>query len=313
MRSTSSSLRAELGYQSRSRHLLWALGAAILAAVPTTLQLVDRADHLVGLFSRSLTQAEQAGVRLEEALAVPVQQSSDGGVNTVDNVLRFDYENASAALNSLHPTPAAVHVLEFATFIVFPVLFAAYGIIVSTYDYRFKTWKVKVAAHGWPSVLLGKVASLGVAIGAVLVTVLVSGLAFGAVVGEFFTPSVPPELADADVHRVGGVLPAIGMALVSCSFFGLLGLALGTIFRSAIAPLIGFLVVNFLVPIMVAFDPRNLLSVLGHRAFTFEGPFQLVQPRAVDPGLAVLGLLAITTGLLAWAWVLSARRSHYVT
>ena len=313
MRNTSSSLRAELRYQHHSRHLLFVFGAALVAAVPTTLQLIGRAEHLLGLFSRSLDQAEQNGVTLEEALATPVGQTSEGGMNTVDNVLRFDYENAAAALNSLHPVAATVHALEFATFIVFPVLFAVYGIVTSTYDYRYQTWKVKVAAHGWPRILISKAGSLVLAIGVAMVTVVVTGLALAAVVGRFFAPEVPAELAGVEINRVGALLPGVAVALASCVFFGLVGLALGTIFRSAIAPLIGFLVVNFIVPILSPFDPRNLLSALGHQAFTFEGPFQLVEPRSVSPGLSALGLVAVVLALLALAWLLSARRSHYVT
>lgn len=312
MSSISSSLSAELRYQHASRYVLIAAGAAVLAVVATVVQLRNRAEHLVDLFARSLSQAEQEGVRLEDALAAPVRHTSADGVNSVDNVLRFDYENAVAGLTSLNPGPTAVHTLEFSTFIVFPVIFACYGIVVSTYDYRFKTLKVKASAHGRSQVMLAKALSLLAITGVVIVSTLIAAWLLATVSSRFFALDTPEELPGATLNRAGGLLPGLGIAVASCLFFGVLGLALGTIFRSAVAPLIGFLVVNFIVPILIAFDPRNLVAVLGHHAFTFEGSFQLVEPRGMPALVAALALVAISAALMAVAWLLFSRRSAYV-
>lgn len=314
MKSISSILSGELRYQLSTRYLLLAVVSTVLVSSISLFGVVNKATSSIALFERTLESSAANGITLQQALDTPVNVTSENGMNTVDNVLRFDFENAVRAIDSLAPASALIHALEFLTFIIFPALFAIYGILVATYDERFKTARWKVIRFGWPATFTAKAVSVGIAAAVTLALSLPLILGLAWLVRTIFGPEVPAELVGADVEpAVNGLMPALGVALVSCLFFGLVGYTLGTLFRNPAIPLIGFLAVNFIAPIAFAFDPRNLMSVLGHQAFTFDGMFQLVQPREVATVTAALALTAILAGLLVLAWFVSSRRSHYVS
>jgi hypothetical protein len=86
------------------------------------------------------------------------------------------------------------------------------------------------------------------------------------------------------------VLKLLTTALV-CTFFGVIGYAIGFLTRSTSWPLVLAAAVLFLLPFVSVWDPRNLLAVVGSHVYDFWGQFVLRPPLPLSTWTALAALL----------------------
>jgi hypothetical protein len=73
-----------------------------------------------------------------------------------------------------------------------------------------------------------------------------------------------------------------------------------------------FVAALFVVPILGAFDPRNLILAIATEYLAFRGAFSPTQVIAIAPGAAFAVLAIICATLIAIATLVSTRRTSYV-
>lgn len=291
MRPTTRELVAELRYQHYSRRpyvLLLVLAAAVAVAFTGSLSHAHAAHEF---FVQQVRSYEQNGVDVEAALAAPVQVTTDGAQETVDNPLKYDFLQVGESLAALKGLAMVGTALDLTTFVVVPLAFLMYGAWLALYDDRARTSRVRAVRGRWATIAAVRAGTLVLlaAAAVLVVTVVALGLSLagaGAVQqleAEMGYPTVAPESVSPLWAKL---LTTAGTAVL----FGLVGHATGLVTRSLSWPMVLAALVLFLVPFLGTWDPRNLLAAVARGVYDFWGQFELRPPLPVETWAAALGL-----------------------
>jgi hypothetical protein len=300
------SIRTELRYETWSLTLLWPLAVTFVAVGLGLIGSLSNASATLAQLHSTQTQAVSNGLSLEEAMKHPVGQSVQGSQTLIDNPLRFDYEQAYNAHRALDGWNSIGTGLEMITFIVIPLLFFLYGCAVAVGDVRQRILKERVVVQGARPYVLAKMAVVsGVAVASAVLGAVVS-LAGAPILQAFFQPGQTVDFPfTVEENSIGNPVAQILFTAATAMFFGLLGLFIGLVTRTALLPglLAGALLM--VVPFAGPYDPRNILTTAGQSVFNFWGGFspRTLFPVPLDAGLAlmVLGLGIIVAGC-SYVW-----------
>ncbi|MGG5251951.1 ABC transporter permease, partial [Neobacillus sp. SM06] len=102
------------------------------------------------------------------------------------------------------------------------------------------------------------------------------------------------------------------LALLVCFIFATIGFYIGILFKGFIVPSLIFVIYDFIIPIMGKLDPRNLISILGHKVFNFQGRMKLFEPIDLPIPFVFLLLLTFMVFCSVIAYVISAKQNKYV-
>ena len=92
-----------------------------------------------------ISQGDNIDEQMKKELHVTEKKRSDGTVEmTVDNPLKYDFEQVGKLLNAIKPKNLLVSILEMITFLFGPFIFSLFGVLLATYDYKNKTIKIKI-------------------------------------------------------------------------------------------------------------------------------------------------------------------------
>ncbi|MEO5610267.1 MAG: hypothetical protein ABIQ61_11370 [Ornithinibacter sp.] len=307
-------IKSEVGYQVRSRYLLYCSLLTSAVALMSSWNLVGRANSLYAQFLRTVEESGQQGITLDAALAQPLSVQEQGpGELLIDNVLRYDFETSASAVHNLGPTAFATNFLQLATFVAVPAFAFILGCSVLSRDARMAVLKARVIRvgalrlHSTQAVVTVLVALGSVLVG--LVVAMVSGLAFRQVQLQVDDARILD--APAAGIPLSELAASLGLAALVTAYFALVGAAFGVALRHVLIPAIAFAVWNTAVPMLGPWDPRVPWASLGQRVFDFQGSFQLSVPFSLGTtaSAAYLCLLAAIVGLGAFA--LARRKSLY--
>lgn len=302
------SLRTELRYETWSQMLLWPLVVALLSLVLSFAGTVSYAIDALSRLDATRHQASAHGISLAEAMSRPLNVSSHGGQQILDNPLRFDYEQAFNAHRALDGLTSVGTGLEMITFIVFPTLFFSYGCSVGVAEIRHRILKQRIATEGSIPFMLAKVVVVAfAALSCVLLFAAASAAVSPALKALFLSDSeisLPFALPDTGA---GSVPVQIAFSAGTAIFFGQLGLFIGLASRAMVVPCLVAATLLLAAPFAGPLDPRNVLSTAAQDVFNFWGGFT---PRALFQVPAVTGLLLMVMGLCLAALVCSLVWSH---
>lgn len=307
MTSTTRELRAELRYLLYGRHLLVVLGVLAVGVAIATTGSLSNARSAQTAFVRQVALFESNGITLEESLNAPLTITRDGGMETIDNPLKYDYLQVAQSVHAVQGTALVGTALDLVTFIVAPLLFLVLGANLATYDRTSRTVAFRASRERWVRVTVGKMVTLAVVAVGATVSVAVLGLVAAVVTTAStaaLTRDIPYDLVVPE-STSPLVLKLLMTALV-CTFFGVVGYAIGVLTRSASWPMVLAALALFLLPFLSPWDPRNLLAVLGSGVYDFWGQFEMRPPLPIEGTTALLALLAYLAGAAAIV-VLTAR------
>lgn len=306
----------ELRYQALSRYLLAAGLAYFALALSSVYGLYSRARGDVSLFEHSLDASAREGITLAQALSQPVSVTPIGDQGeSITNILRYDYESAQSSLGSLHGLTTPTNVLELLTFIGAPLIGTVYAILVLTFDYKHRTIRLRATRHPLAQLQGAKLVSAVIANVALLAVALLAALPVGALLRARLAGQYDLSVFGEITARTsaGALLTGVAVSLAVVAFFCCLGASLGLVFRRALAPIVIFVVWNLLVPVLTPYDPRNLWSLVGHRAFDFTGTFVLVRPVGLTVPTAAVLLPVMAVAAVALGFLVTRRTSRYAT
>lgn len=270
------------------------MAASAVAAFSGTLSAVRGQQ---ARFLADVASYEERGVTLAQALAAPVQVIEDGNAQTIENPLKYDYLRLGESLYSVtSPWGVVATAVEFATFIVIPLVFLFVGASSAVTDRRAGTLKLRASTDPVVGINIGKIVAIAVAAGVAVLSLVGAGV-LTALVGRLVTgdlaasSTVPVPTTPADGHPM---ILKLALCFAVAVFFGLAGFAIGTVTRALTWPLVLAALALFVVPFLSAWDPRNLLAVIGSAVFDFWGQFELRPP---IPGVATSAAVATTLAL----------------
>jgi len=286
------STMADCRFLVYSRRALWFLGLLVAIQSVSFVGTYSSVTAQRDFFVQKVAEYHSHGEELSDALQRPVRViDKGGGLQSIENPLKYDYIQLSNSVYALDGANLIGTTVDYAAFLLFPLLFVYLGLLLSTFDRQSRTTLLRLSRNRWSDVRLSKVVTVVVVAGATTVALfciaLLASLVTAPMVDDLRHGIGFPVVAPESVSPLWlkGVF-AFGCAV----FFGLAGLGLGALTRNVTVPLVGVSIVTFAVPIMTRFDPRNALAVIGQSVLDFWGQFKAVPAAPSSPGSALLML-----------------------
>lgn len=255
------------------------------------------------------------GLNIEEELKKePNIYIDNDGVEVLENVLSYDYKNLVSSINELRPINNISISLKWLTFIFFPLIFTLYGINIGTYDYFYKTIKIKIVHNKWKDVFIGKLLAIYLMTIIIFIVTIFSSIIISNIVFGILKNNIPIHgyIDNSSFDMLSFIKMSI-LSLTVCLLYGTIGLCIGIIFKSPLIPSLLFVGYNFFLPILFSGDLRNLISTFGHRAFHFDNDgFKLFQPIEISISHSILLLLIYYFVLLFGSFIISNKQIKHI-
>ncbi|MEJ8548200.1 hypothetical protein [Brevibacillus borstelensis] len=308
------SVSTELKYQVYSHVLTVVLIISIALSIVNLYGLMKKADSSYTLYLKTYAGYEQQGMDVEEMLKAPLSVDKTGHLEMIDNPIRYNYEETASALRLLKSENIMTQTLEWMSFIFFPLIFALYGIYISAYDYKYRTIKAKIVRTRWDKLLTAKLLSLYLSGLFIILCTLAVSYAASFWFYQQVVEHIPVEqFSHAELPPAKNVVPQFLLSIGASFLFATIGFILGLLFRGFAVPMIIFFVYDLIVPVLGAYDIRNLIAVIAHELFDFKGRFQLFTPLPV-PSFAAIALLFVAFIIsLAGSYLLFLRQGKYTS
>lgn len=308
------STKKELKYQLYSKVFLITFLVIFLFAVFNLYSQMMYVKANYNLFLRSMEKYKELGIDITEALNSPAVVEKKNGLEMVDNFLRYDYDNVALSIYDLGKADRVItNTLKWLSFLVFPFIFAIYGIYVATYDIKYKTIKIKAIQKRYSQILFSKQLSMYVSsVMIISIVLLLSNIAsflfynmvsYAIPVDNFELTTFP-----SDTNVMLQLILSIGITFI----FITIGFYLGIIFKGFAYPAMIFTVYNFIVPNLGKYDLKNLISILGHKVFDFYGNFILFKPINVPLNMVIIILVSFVGLSTIFTYLIAERQSKYV-
>jgi hypothetical protein len=253
---------------------------------------------------------------LNKDLNITHQESNGATITNVDNPLKYNFMLVGGYFKTLKPNNMTISLLELLTFFLGPFIFGLFGVLLATYDFKYKTIKLKSLQQSWSKNVLTKLL-ISIVCTATLIIFL---FAISQLVSNFiyiYANTIIPNskqftISDQNI-RANRIAIELLISIFICSMFSIIGFTLGLIFKSSTAPIIILAVYNFALPNLGKYDLKNLLSIIGHKYFEFDSNvFSLFTPVNINSIIAITILIAFYLLLICINIVVSKNQSKYI-
>ena len=314
MRNSARQTAIELQVSWLCRRLLVALivvAAGVGFAIIGGLNAARSGDHQL---ARELEYATSDGITLHDALSEPYSVKQAGAQTEVTNPLHYDYVMAINSIRAISggPAPVISAVTELVAFLFLPIALVFLGVSSATDDLRLATMKLRGAGDSWRAITAGKLAIIPVvSVIAVLLTALLGLIASLIIRQDMLGLSSGLDYDMTYGSQGAPLILKLLFAWVMGTFFGILGYALGAVFRSRVWVTAVAAIVLFAVPFLGRADPRNCLLVLGSGITDGWGGFSLNAPMPMGKTAAVAIVAAYVVGCLVLAFLFPRPSRRY--
>ncbi len=308
-----SSVSKELKYQSYSKVLWISLVVALFISTINLYGLKTNIESAYDLYLKTKVVYTEEGVDVEKMLSEPINFTMEGNSQTTDNPVRYQFNKVADTISLLNGKAIITQTLEWMNFVFFPLIFGLYSINTSTYDYRFGTINIKSVRYKRSILITSKLVSSYLGIILIFGLTLMYSYVFGIIMHNQATHMIISEDLARFEYKANNnnlsiqLLFSIGI----CILFSTIGSFFGFLFKSTITATIVFFTYDLLVPVLGNYDLRNLISVIAHKLFDFNGRFQLFNPMPVPTQTAIIILLFFYLIILALSYVLFSKQSKY--
>lgn len=310
---TLNSTKKELKYQWYS-HVIWiTVIISIFISLLNIYGLKSKATSSYDLYVKTYNLYKEEGMDVDKMLDMPINISGTGSEQVVDNPVRFRLAEAGDAIGLLNNSSIITNTLEWMTFVFFPIIFVIYSIYLASYDYKYKTIRIKATQMASSKLITSKLLSLY--LGVLIIFLTTTFVSF--IAGYFFHQQLINEIPNAILARFNtgldhnNLIIQLLFSLMISLIFASIGFLLGILFKSALIPVILFFVYDFIVPVLGKYDIRNIISVIAHDIFQFKGRFQLFKPTPVSEMTSFSILITVLVLSILLSYVCFSRQSKY--
>ncbi|WAA12524.1 hypothetical protein [Fervidibacillus halotolerans] len=304
--------KVELSYQLQSKLLLLITILFLILSIINYHSLYQYAVNNYQLFQKTEQEMRDQGVDIEEELQKTPRISNDGNVETIENVLAYDFKNVQTSIKAFHANQVLNNTFGWLSLVFFPFIFSIYGIVVATYDYQYKTLKQKLVHSTFKSIFMSKIFSTLLFSIVNMFILTIASFIIHRIFFDKLKKNIPiNEFVVENVGEDSNQLKIILFAFFVTFLFSMLGLSIGFIVKSALLPSVIIISINFLLPIQGKYDLRNLLANFGHELFTFNPNFVLFQPVSVPLFQAGAIIITFIIGLVIISYVIASKQSKY--
>ncbi|NLK97652.1 hypothetical protein [Defluviitalea saccharophila] len=278
--------------------------------------------HLIGLHNRVITSYNryqrtemtyrENGIDIVKALEQPNNVYVENNSKITSNPLKDDFISLAIAIQSLKPRNIISNTLEYLVFVFCTLIFGIYAAYVATYDFRFKTYKFVSVGDNQRDIILGKLLSVIITMTGTMVFVLIFTFIGSFIVNPIVVAKVPVKDFTIDIFNYEyGIIPQLFLSFIVILFYVIVGFSIGFILKSMLIPTIGLLLYGLFIPVLGAYDFRNIISYFSHQVFTFTARFVMFKPMPINEVLGILLTLATAVILFVVLFTVAKKRSAY--
>ena len=281
-----------------SKQWLVIFGVVIVAVGLAYVGARSFAETTQSTFVTTVNDYQANGISLDSALSAPVEVSGSGGNQTITNPLRFDFEGVAAARNAVTGLAFVSTALDVAIFLVLPLLLLFVGGSLALSDRAAGTTGLRAAREGWARVVAGRLVA-GFVVGVGAISLICGAAAAAGLAGPKIWPIPDPgfDFGRAQL-QAQPFAPKVAFALAVAVAFLVLGYLLARVSHTMSWPFLVVALALFVLPIVVSWDPRNLMAAVGRDVLDFWGQFKVWPTVEVDPGRALMVGLAEVAAML---------------
>lgn len=304
----------ETFYQIYSKNFFLLILVIILLSAFNAFSLKKNISNNFNLFNKTLEQAENNGEDIEKALKENVNVIKKNNVEEIENVLKYDYLNLINSINSVNPKLTINQTLSYMTFTFFPIIFGVFGVIVATYENKYKILKLNAICDDKKIRFISKIMVLIL----ISIIILLIALSINYIINFFIynniidNPRFEPYILN-NILNIDSIL-SIKQFLFSLSvilIFTIIGFILGSILRNSTTPIIIILLYNLVVPITGKYDLKNILLYEGSTMFEFTGNFMPANIIKLNSNIPYIFIFIIIVLLCIITYNIEKARTYY--
>lgn len=239
-------------------------------------------------------------------------QENESGMLLVDNPLAYTKEKISKFLYALSPEYRSESILELSC-LIFPIAFGALGAYIMSYDYKFKTFKMKVCSSNKTEVFFSK----QIAMFLIAVIIWIVAFILTWIIGEVFfyyaCSHVSSQEFLLEYSFNSSVFLQIAHSTLVAFIYLEIGALLGEITLSMWPSVLISVVYLFVVPTveqLSMIDVREAINYFGVKIYQFMGIFSIKS--SLSNGIAACVLLSsVVVFVPILAFYIFKRRSAY--
>lgn len=241
------------------------------------------------------------------------EYSEDGSEYVqVDNPIKYYYETCKKQLYVVSNSYVIDQYLEYGL-MIFPIVFSMFGIVMATYDTKYKTIKTKTVRFGKDNVFISKQIVMGSITIFLIIFTSAINLIIGYIVRKMMLKNL--EIKDiADVSSYGGhsLFVKVFVAIIISFIFLQIGFLLARFIESTlICSVILFVYVLFGTN-MFAYGLKNVILSLASKIYEFRGSYSIDNALEISDCKMVAMILVYGVTMMMISWFINKKKSAYV-
>ncbi|MEG0051564.1 MAG: hypothetical protein RR712_05230 [Terrisporobacter sp.] len=292
-------LKKELFYQWFSNMIIVSLSVIIALSVFNIFTLNKSVFNQYNIYTQTLKHYKDNGLDINKDLSTDYKINTENNIEEIDNILRYDFDAVSNSIEDLNPINSVNSNLSYLTFVFLPIIWGIYGAIVGSYDFKYKTLKIRSILSKNKNILLSKQLSITIVI---IVNTIISVLIFSmlsfVLYSSILSNNILKEFITFSRLNIVNSILQILFSIITSIIFSNIGLVIGMISKNALIASLTICLYNLLIPNLGVYDFKNLIMNLGGKIYTFNESFQLSLYYPIDNNFIYIIFIFIFTFIL---------------
>lgn len=238
-----------------------------------------------------------------------IEKFSGGG--TITNPILYYKDTLTRYIYSASPKYSVSQFLE-CSVIFFPLVFGILGLVIATYDYKYKTVKLKTVRIS--RCAFGVIKQLSIILCSLFVLVIALLISFivGLIIYSNLSSSVPiMDFAKTVFSSSSSIITKFIFGYIIALIYSEIGYTLGVIFKNTIAGMVAIIIYIYIMPNLGSFDLKNSIYFIASKVFNFYGTITISEPYKTSFVNAVSVMAVISAISIIINMIITAKRSSF--
>ncbi len=297
------------------------ISLCVLNTWVNVVQAQQQISQYVETRDRYIQEGEDYWSELQKPLEIIEQKNSNGTITIeANNPIKYELKKTIDRLSLISKNNYPSTLLEVLTFLFGPILFPIIGYYYGNYEYRHGTVKIKAIQANWAHILFAKCQILFIFAATLVITISLLAVLSGNIIVTSIMPHNFPiqdkNLLMLGIESVGKpeLLMQMILSIFLISTYMIIGFTVAIVSKKLWYPVLALLIYNLFIPVLGAYDFKNLVSVMGHKVFEFKGFFKLFDPVGNVGFVNSIGIIGVVlVACILTVCVVAKKQSKFVT
>ena len=262
-------------------------------------------------YNNSKAYYEKNNIDMNESDSYDIIQNNDSSV-TVSNPIAYYKEKVVQYIYAASPNYTISQMLE-TSILFFPLLFGVLGLVYATFDFNYKTIKVRTVRNSKKDLVISKHIVIILNSIFILSISLIFAKLMGYLIFELLKNSIPVESFNYSLQQSNNIFIKYIFGIVTAICFAEIGYLLGIIFKNNLIGTIIIAVYSLFLNSIGKYDLNNVLKELAKKIFDFYGVINIGSTFAISTGECILVIGIIILFCLITSIVIVQKRSSFIS